>query len=126
MRRCAGLLGVLAASATFAAPAAAQDGAGLYEPFPEPAGPEVSRDFIRALPAPGRALAAELTVDQLERGFRVRAGDLPAGFALPAAAPASTGERADPAAGVGTTAGWIGVAAVVALVGVGAVRLARR
>jgi hypothetical protein len=116
-------LGLWAASA---GPAAAQDGAGLYEPFPEPAGPEVSLDFVGALPAPGRALAADLGAADIERGVRVRAGDLPAGFALPAAAAADAGERAEPGSALGSTPGWIGAAALVTLLCGAALRLARR
>jgi hypothetical protein len=104
--------------------AAAQDGAGLYEPFPDPAGPAVSRDFVGALPAPGRALAAEISLGRLERGVRVSAADLPAGFALPAAA-AGPQQRAEPGAGLGSASGWLGAAALVALAGALALRLAR-
>ena len=105
--------------------AAAQDGAGLYEPFPEPAGPAVSRDFVGALPAPGRALAAEISLGQLERGVRVSAADLPAGFALPTAAADGPQQRAEPGAELGSAAGWLGAAALVALAGGLALRLAR-
>jgi hypothetical protein len=126
MRRCAALVGVLSVWMAFAGPASAQDGAGLYEPFPEPAGPEVSRDYVGDLPAPGPDLAAELTSDQLERGARVPGADLPAGFALPAAAADGAAERAAPGDAIGSPAGWIGAAALVALAGVATVRLARR
>jgi hypothetical protein len=126
MRRCAELLGVLTVWAACAGPAAAQDGAGLYEPFAELANPEISRDFVRGLPAPGRSLAAQLTVDELERGVRVRAADLPGGFALPRATAVATRERAEPGGALGTATGWIAAGGVVALVSAGALRLARR
>jgi hypothetical protein len=126
MRRCAGLLGVLFVWLACSGPASAQDGAGLYEPFPEPADPEVSRDYVRELPAPGRALADELTAEELERGVRVAGADLPAGFALSAAEASGTGERAAPEDALGSTAGWLGAAAVVALACLAAGRLARR
>jgi hypothetical protein len=126
MRRCAGLLGVLSVWMACAGQASAQDGAGLYEPFPEPAGPEVSRDYVGALPAPGRELAADLTAGQLERGVRVAAADLPAGFALPAAADDEAGERAAPGNSLGSAAGWLGAAALVGVAGAAAGRLARR
>jgi hypothetical protein len=121
MRRCAGLLCVLAACALPAAPAAAQDGAGLYEPFPEPAGPDVVRDFVGDLPAPGPRLATNLSSEELERGVRVPS----AGLSLPAAS-ADVADRADPGDGLGGAAGWLGAAAAVALAAVGARRLARR
>jgi hypothetical protein len=121
MKRCAGLLAVLAVSAAPVAPAAAQDGAGLYEPFPEPAGPEVVRDFVGELPAPGPRLAANLSSDDLERGVRVPS----AAFSLPSAS-GDVAERADPGDGPGGALGWLGAAAVVALAAVGAVRLAHR
>jgi hypothetical protein len=126
MRRCALLLGVLSVWMACAGPASAQDGAGLYEPFPEPAGPEVSRDFVRELPAPGRTLAADLTADELERGVRVSGADLPAGFALPAGEAAGAAERAAPGEAIGGAFGWLGAAALVALAGVATSRLARR
>jgi hypothetical protein len=120
------VLGVLSVWMACAGPASAQDGAGLYEPFPEPAGPEVSRDYVGELPAPGRTLAAELTADQLERGVRVSGEDLPAGFALPATTAPGTGERAAPGDALGGPAGWIGAAALVAVAALAASRLARR
>jgi hypothetical protein len=121
MRRCAGLLAVLAVSAAPAAPAAAQDGAGLYEPFPEPAGPEVVRDFVGELPAPGPRLSTSLSSDDLERGVRVPS----AALSLPSAGGDVAG-RADPGDGSGSPVGWLGAGAVVALAAVGAGRLARR
>jgi hypothetical protein len=111
--------------AACAGPAAAQDGAGLYEPFPEPAGPEVSRDYVRTLPGPGPSLAARLALADIERGIRVPADELPAGLALPATAAGDAGERAEPGTVLGSTLSWIGATALVALVCAGAVRLAR-
>ncbi|MGH2847951.1 MAG: hypothetical protein ACRDL0_18370, partial [Thermoleophilaceae bacterium] len=73
MRRLAALLSGLALCAACAEPAAAQDGAGLYEPFPEAAEAAPSLGFVGGLPAPGPALARDLTVAQLARGVRVSA-----------------------------------------------------
>jgi hypothetical protein len=115
------LLCVLAVGTAPVAPAAAQDGAGLYEPFPSPAGPEVARDFIGELPAPGRRLAANLSTDELERGVRVRS----AGVTLPEAS-GEVVQRADPDGGLGSAAGWLGAASIVALAAVGARRLTHR
>jgi hypothetical protein len=115
------LLCVLAVGTAPVAPAAAQDGAGLYEPFPSPAGPEVARDFIGELPAPGRRLEANLSTGELERGVRVRSG----GVTLPAAS-GEVAQRADPGGGLGSAAGWLGVAFIVALAAVGARRLTHR
>jgi hypothetical protein len=126
MRPCAALLGGVVVWTGLVGSAAAQDGAGLYEPFPDPAGPAVSRDFVGALPAPGRALAAEISLGQLERGVRVSAADLPAGFALPAAAADAPQARAEPGAALGSAAGWLGASALVALTGAVALRLARQ
>jgi hypothetical protein len=112
--------------AACAGQATAQDGAGLYEPFPEPAGPEVARDFVGALPAPGRGLAADLAAADLERGFRVSAADLPSGFALPATAGPAAGQRAAPASSLGSAPGWVGAGALVVLACGAALRLARR
>jgi hypothetical protein len=126
MRRYAVPVAGLFLWAACAGPAAAQDGAGLYEPFPEPAGPEVSRDFVGALPAPGRSLAANLAASDIERGIRVSPDDLPAGFALPATAAAGAGERAEPESVLGSTLSWTLASALVALVCTGALRLARR
>lgn len=125
MRRCAGLFAGLVLWASCAGSAAAQDGAGLYEPFPEPAGPAAARDFMGELPSPGRSLAAELGAAELERGVRVSANDLPAGFALPAVPGTGPGERAEPQGSLGSAAGWIGAATLLALLGGLALRLAR-
>lgn len=81
----------------------------------------MARDFIGELPAPGRRLAANLSSDELERGVRVRS----AGVTLPAAS-GEVAERADPGGGLGTAAGWLGVAFIVALATVGARRLTHR
>jgi hypothetical protein len=126
MRRSAGLLAGLFLWAACAGPAAAQGGAGLYEPFPEPAGPEVSRDYVEELPGPGRSLAARLALADIERGIRVPAEELPAGLALPATADAGAAERAEPGSALGTTLSWIGATALVALLCAAALRLARR
>jgi hypothetical protein len=106
--------------------AAAQGGAGLYEPFPRPADPGVSRDFVRELNAPGPRIAAELSAAELKRGTRVRPADLPGGLGLPAAVAHAPSERAEPGAFLGSAAGWLGAASLLALAGVAARRVARR
>ena len=120
------MLGVLSVWMACAGQASAQDGAGLYEPFPEPAAPEVSRDFVRELPAPGQTLAAELTADELERGVRVSGDGLPAGLALPATEASGSGDRAAPGEAIGSPIGWLAAAALVALACAATGRLARR
>jgi hypothetical protein len=112
--------------AACAGSAVAQDGAGLYEPFPEPGGPSVSRDFIRELRPPGSGLASELSRADLDRGTRVRANDLPGGMALPAVVAQSPSERAEPGAFLGSAPGWLGAAGLLALAAAAARRLAPR
>jgi hypothetical protein len=124
MRRLAAVASGVAVFAACAAPAAAQDGAGLYEPFPEPAAPSVSRDFVEKLQQPGPRLASSLTPAQLDRGARVSQADLPAGEALPATAAAGPSGRAEPGAFLGSAAGWLGVAALLAAATIGTRRLA--
>jgi hypothetical protein len=106
----------------FTGPAAAQGG-GLYEPFPQPAGPSVSRDFIEELPPPGPRLASELSAGELERGVRVPAAGLPAGETLPSAADPAPSGRAEPGAFAGSAAGWLGVAALLTVAALGTRRL---
>lgn len=81
----------------------------------------MARDFIGELPAPGRRLAANLSTDELERGVRVRSG----GVTLPAAS-GDVAKRADPGGGLGSAAGWLGAAFIVALAAVGARRFTHR
>ena len=107
-----------------AGPAAAQDGAGLYEPFPQPAGPTVSRDFIEELRPPGPRLASDLSIAELERGVRVPPEDLRGGEPLPAAVDPAPSGRAEPGAFLGSAAGWLGVAALLAVAALGTRRLA--
>jgi hypothetical protein len=126
MRRCAVLLGGLALWLAWAGSAAAQDGAGLYEPFPEPAGPAVVRAFVGELPAPGARLARKLTAAQLERGYRVTAAELGGDPALPVVAAGGPGERGEPGEALGSAAGWLGAGALVALACGAALRLAGR
>jgi hypothetical protein len=104
--------------------AAAQDGAGLYEPFPQPAPLSVSRDYIEELRPPGPMLASSLTPAQLERGVRVRRPDLPGGEALPVAIDPAPSHRAEPGAFLGSAAGWLGVAALLTVAIAGTRRLA--
>ena len=100
------MLSGVAVFAICAGPALAQDGAGLYEPFPEAPGSDVSRDFLTGVPAPGPDLARHLSEAELKRGVRVTSPDLPAGAALPARVEPGPASRAypsdDPAA-----LGWI-------------------
>jgi hypothetical protein len=119
------VLSGLAVCAISTGTAFAQDGAGLYEPFAQPAGPAVSRDFIGALPAPGRRLAADLSDSQLERGFRVTAADLPARAALPVGAAEGPAQRAAPGAVLGGEGGWLGAVALLGFAGIAAVRIVR-
>ena len=107
-----------------AGPAAAQDGAGLYEPFPEPSSLSVSRHYIETLRAPGARLGSELTERELTQGIRVPAAELPRGEALPAAVAAGPAARAESESFAGTGAAWVGVAALVAFCAVAARRLA--
>ena len=104
-------------------PAAAQGG-GLYEPFPQPAGPTVSRDFIEELRPPGPRLASSLSVAELDRGVRVPPSDLRGGEPLPAAVDPAPSSRAEPGAFLGSAAGWLGVAALLAVAALGTRRLA--
>jgi hypothetical protein len=113
MRRLAGLLSGVAVFAICAGPALAQNRGGLYEPFPEAPGDEVSRAFLKGLLPPGAALARDLGDQRLEGGVRVTGPELPAGAPLPAHGTAGPAKRAqagdDPAA-----LGWIAALALVA------------
>jgi hypothetical protein len=126
MRPLAALLSGVAVYVACVGSAAAQGGAGLYEPFPQPADPAVARGFVGELRAPGSRLANELSSAELERGTRVRSGDLPAGLPLPAAVAQAPSGRAEPGAFLGSAAGWLGAAGLLALAGVAARRLALR
>jgi hypothetical protein len=126
MRPLAALLSGVAVYVACVGSAAAQGGAGLYEPFPQPADPSVSRGFVGELRAPGSRLANELSTANLQRGTRVRSEDLPAGLALPVVMAQAPSERAEPGAFVGSAAGWAGAAALLALAGIAARRLALR
>jgi len=126
MRRLGGLLGGVAVFAICAGPALAQDGAGLYEPFPEAPGSDVSRDFLTGLPAPGPDLARQLSEAELRRGVRVTGADLPAGAALPAQAVPGPVHRAYPSDDP-VVLGWIAALglAAAALAAPALLRLAR-
>ena len=124
MRRLAGLVSGVALFLLCSGPALAQGGAGLYEPFPEPAGPSVARAFIEGLAPPGPRLAQRLSSDRLVRGVRVPASDLPGAVALPAARASGPVERAEPGNFAGAAAGWLAVLALVAAGVVVARRLA--
>jgi hypothetical protein len=73
----------LAASAVLAAPARAQTGNGLYEPFPTPTSDTVARAFVDRLGGGG---VAGVTTDDLRRGLLVERGSLSALPAGPASA----------------------------------------
>jgi hypothetical protein len=113
MRRLAGLLSGVAVLAICAGPAFAQDGAGLYEPFPEAPGADVSRDFLKDLLPPGAALARDLGDERLERGVRLTGAELPAGAPLPAGSTGGPRKRAG-AGGEPAALGWIAALALVA------------
>jgi hypothetical protein len=123
MRHLAALLSGLAVCAASAGPAAAQDGAGLYEPFPDAGDAVLSLGFVGGLRAPGPALARNLTATQLARGVRVPASRLPDDAALPVRAAAGVRERAEPAGASSSSFAWIaafgflaaGIAGVAAL-----------
>jgi hypothetical protein len=103
----------VAAFAICAGPALAQDGAGLYEPFPEAPGSDVSRHFLDGLLRPGPDLARRLGEAELKRGVRVTRADLAAGAPLPAHAGAGPLTRARPGGGPGGL-GWIAAVGLVA------------
>src|SRR5215218_329892 len=99
-----------------AAPARAQHGNGLYEPFPKAAVRERAKRFIERLPT--RAEGARFSDAQLSRGVFIdpRRVGLPAGDALP-----ERGRAASERAGVdgsGRTSAWPWV--LVGLVALGA------
>jgi hypothetical protein len=114
MRRLAGLLSGVAVFAICAGPALAQDGGGLYEPFPEAPGDEVSRAFLEGLLPPGSALARDLGDERLDGGVRVTRAELPAGAPLPADGTAGPANRAE-AGGDPAALGWIAALALVAV-----------
>lgn len=124
MRRLAGLVSGVALFLLCSGPALAQGGAGLYEPFPEPAAPSVSRDFIGELRPPGPRLGSGLSPGELERGVRVPASDLRGSEPLPAAVDLAPAGRAKPGAFFGSAAGWLGVAALLAAAALGTRQLA--
>ena len=65
------LAAVLVLGAIAPTAASAQDGGGLYEPFPEPAPLESVRGYIGDLPGGGSTLAARLTDRELDEGVFV-------------------------------------------------------
>jgi hypothetical protein len=113
MRRLAGLLSGVAVFAICAGPALAQDRGGLYEPFPEAPGGDVSRAFLKGLLPPGAALGRDLGDERLEDGVRVTGLELPTGAPLPARGSAGPAKRAQ-AGGDPAALGWIAALALVA------------
>jgi hypothetical protein len=109
-----------------AGPALAQDAAGLYEPFPEAPGSDVSRDFLTRLPAPGPELARQLSEAELGGGVRLTSADLHTGAALPARVAPGPASRAYPSDDP-VALGWIGALglAAAALAAPALLRLAR-
>jgi hypothetical protein len=109
------VLGVLAA------PAGAQKGGGLYEPFPEPAPDQQVRGFIRSVPGGGRDTEPGLSDEDLKRGTVVpRAGLRSSSAAGAASARAGVGED------TAFLAGWEVVLALSGLAALGAVVALRR
>jgi hypothetical protein len=98
----------LAASALLAAPARAQTGNGLYEPFPTPSSDAVARAFVDRI---GSAGLAGVTTDDLVRGLLVER-HAPSS-AVPAAVPSARGGRAG--SGFSPSLGWPLALALLAL-----------
>lgn len=109
MARRLAVVAALAATLACAAPASAQDGGGLYEPFPEPAARE------RALRFAAR-LGVAATEADLRRG-RFLPGSTRAALALAPAPPAGPSARAGEGTALG--GGW-GLAAAAGLLVAGA------
>jgi hypothetical protein len=105
-----GVFGVVPLAAlALAAPATAQDGGGLYEPFPEPASTGQVRDFLGQLPG-GQSLQGRVTNRELERGV------FPSG-ALPATNGAGdASRRAAVSPSPGFLEGWLPALAVLVVV----------
>jgi hypothetical protein len=99
------------------APAAAQTGGGLYEPFPGKVSKQRVRSFLRQLPS-GRRLDTDLTTDQLARGVVV-------GRTLRAQSPAP-GTRAAAGTQGSSLAARLLPLALGLMLATGAVLLARR
>ncbi len=125
MRRLAGVASGVALLLACTGPAAAQNGAGLYEPFPQPAGPSVSRDYIEELRPPGPRLASDALAPPSSSAASACPGpDLPGGEPLPAAVDPAPSGRAEPGAFLGSAVGWLGVAALLVLAALGTRRAA--
>jgi hypothetical protein len=122
MRSVAVLLVIVAACVALGAPPArAQGGGGLYEPFPEPAGKRVVRDFLERLPGGSGELVDRMTDEDLERGsFVPGVGGVDSSAQRPASARA--GASGDPA----VTSGWVLAFAAAAAAGAAALLVRRR
>jgi hypothetical protein len=111
----------LVAFAATAAPARAQGGGGLYEPFPEPAPLDQARRFIERLPGQRGSEAAGLSDRQLERG-QLLSGSTLAAARGPGPASARGGEGVD----AGLFHGWLTAFAALALAAATSVAVLRR
>jgi hypothetical protein len=113
-------LASLAACAVLAAPAHAETGNGLYEPFPSPSSESLAQDFVDALP--GGVGFVELNGLDLQRGVLV-GGGAKAAYAS-GTAPV---ERASSSSGFAPSIGWpLGIALMaVVLAGTGFVIVRR-
>jgi hypothetical protein len=102
-------LASLAACAALAAPAHAETGNGLYEPFPSPSHETLAHDFVDALP--GGVAFTDLRTGELRRGVLV--GPSAAAAYRAGSAPV---ERARSGVGFAPSFGW--PLAIVLLAGV--------
>jgi hypothetical protein len=113
-------LASLAACAVLAAPAHADNGNGLYEPFPSPTSESLAQDFVDALPG-GLAFTAPNGLD-LGRGVLVGKGAR-AAYVTSTATPS----RSTSGAGFAPSLGWpLALVLLAAVLGGAGVLAARR
>jgi hypothetical protein len=113
-------LASLAACAALAAPAHANNGNGLYEPFPSPTSESLAQGFVDALPG-GLAFTAP---DGLDLGRGVLVGN---GAKAAYAGSTATPSRSASGAGFAPSFGWpLGLVLLAAVVGGAGVLAARR
>lgn len=120
MKRLSLHLTALLACAALAAPASAQTGNGLYEPFPGPASKLRAKRFIEGLPGDGTQARRPLTLsdEELERGVFVSAGAVRDSAAGSTAGPAGGPSSRATGSAVGPSFGWpLGILLVLAAVG---------